>query len=101
MSEPQNSFRDFVNRITRNSKDKTLESIEEESLEIPQMIDENPQRKFDENSQKTCEENPSSENGDYERVIEAVDLEVGIVVDGTFSVENKMKENMNEIIPGA
>ena len=101
MSEPQNSFRDFVNRITRNSKDKTLESIEEESLEIPQMMDENPQTKFDENSQKTCEENPSSENGDYERVIEAVDLEVGIVGDGTFSVENRMKENMNEIIPGA
>ena len=63
------------------------------------MMDANPQTKFDENPQTIFDEKPSSENGDYERVVEAVDLEVGIVGDGTFSVEHRMKENTNEIIP--
>ena len=59
------------------------------------MMDANPQRKFDANPETIFDEKPSSENGDYERVVEAVDLEVEIVGDGTFSVEHRMKEKMN------
>ena len=62
---PKNSFRDFVNRITNKS-----ENIKNEDSENPPNL-----------SESSPDETP-----------EPVDAEVGIVGDGTFSVQSKMKE---------